>query len=369
MGPWSGIFLFILIFLPSLAIAYAELSRHGYTNCTSCHLSPSGGGLLTPYGRELSKEVLSSWAKDGEQYFAYGKLTHDEKVLLGAYIRGVQIHREDQNKKEGRAILMQADAEAGYNSAKWAVAGSIGRQEIRSGLQSDSRLFSRRHYFLYRPQETVSLRAGKFLRFYGLNDPNHNIYVRKDLGFGFDTETYNLEAAFLGENWSGYLTYVDGSLGSDQYSYLKEKAGTASISYFLAEKHKLGFSLYRGEDSINKRWLGGPWFIVSLFPQVFLLSEFNWQSKEIKATQVNQRGYVTSNRINYEWFQGFISFLSFDKKYLNSDDPNTEQEAYGIGIQFFPRPHLEFVASWQKEEVIATKSKSDLLWLMVHFYL
>lgn len=369
MALRSRIFLFILICFPNLVRAYPELSRHGYTNCTACHLSPAGGGLLTPYGRELSKEILSSWAKDGEQSFAYGKLSHDEKILLGAYIRGVQVHHEDQTSKVGRAILMQADAEAGYNSEKWAWAASIGRKEIRSGSQSDSRLFSRRHYFMYRPQEAVSLRMGKFLRFFGLNDPNHNLYVRKDLGFGFDTETYNLEAAYLGENWSGYLTYIDGSLRSDQYSYLRDKAGTASLSYFLAEKHKLGFSIYHGEDDINKRWVGGSWFIVSFSPQTFLMSELDWQDKEVKATQATQRGYVTSNRLNYEWFQGFISFLSFDKKYLNSKDPNTEQEAYGIGVQFFPRPHFEFVTSWQKEKVIATKSKADLLWFMIHIYL
>jgi len=363
-----AVFLYFLIFSESV-FAYPELSRHGYTNCTACHLSPSGGGLLTPYGRELSKETLSTWAKDGEQSFAYGKLSHDEKVLLGAYIRGVQVHREDQNRKEGRAILMQADAEAGYNSEKWAIAASLGRQEIRSGLESDSRIFSRRHYFLYRPSDTITLRAGKFLRFFGLNDPNHNLYVRKDLGFGFDTETYNLEASYLGDNWSIYLTYLDGDLTGDRYAYLKEKAGTLSVSYFLADKHKLGLSLYRGEDSIKRRWLGGPWLIFSFFPQMFLMSEFDWQAKELKSNQTTQRGYVTSNRLNYEWFQGFISFLSFDKKYLDSNDPNTEQEAYGLGIQFFPRPHFELVTSWQKEEVIATKSKSDLLWLMIHFYL
>lgn len=361
---------FLLFFvLSDSVLAYPELSRHGYTNCTACHLSPAGGGLLTPYGRELSKEILSTWAKEGEQNFAYGKISHDEKLLLGAYIRGVQVHREDQNRKEGRAILMQADAEAGYTSEKWAVAASVGRQEIRSGLDSDSRFFSRRHYFIYRPLETVSLRAGKFLRFFGLNDPNHNLYVRRELSFGFDTETYNLEASYLGDTWSVYLTYVDGALGSDRYSYLKEKAGTVSLSYFLAEKHKLGLSLYHGEDDVSRRSLGGPWLILSLWPKLFLLSEFDWQAKTIKASQSDQKGYVTSNRLNYEWFQGFISFLSFDKKYLNSNDPNSEQEAYGIGIQFFPRPHFEVVTSWQKEEVIATSAKSDLIWLMVHFYL
>src|SRR4029078_6511391 len=31
-----------------------------YTRCTACHYSPTGGGLLTPYGRLLSHRELST---------------------------------------------------------------------------------------------------------------------------------------------------------------------------------------------------------------------------------------------------------------------------------------------------------------------
>lgn len=353
MKLWS---VFGLLLIPIQLLAYPELSRHGYTNCTSCHLSPSGSGLLTSYGRELSKEVLSTWSNEGEQYFAYNKITPDEKVLLGAYIRGLQALRDSPEREDARTILMQADAEVGYNEKKWAVDASLGRQEIRSGLDSKGRLFSRRHFALYRINDNWTIRFGKFLRFYGLNDPNHNLYVRKDLNFGFDTETYNTEVSQLGENWSFYLTYVDGNLGQDQYTQLKERAGTFSLSYFFNEKQKMGLSYYQGEDSTARRSVGGPWFILSIMPKIFLLSELDWQSKTLKDTSVTQKGYVTSNRLNYEWIQGLISFLSYDKKYLNSDDPNSEQNAYGVGLQFFPRPHIEMVTSWQKETVVNTNS-------------
>lgn len=363
-----GIVLIAILFSQN-SFSYPDLSRHGYTNCTACHLSPSGGGLLTSYGRELSKEVLSTWGKDGEQYFAYGKISHDENVLLGAYIRGLQAYREDENKKDARFILMQADIEAGYDSLKWAVAASLGRQEIRAGQSSEGRLFTRRFYALYRPDEKWNLRVGKFLRFYGLNDPNHYMYVRKDLNFGFDTETYNVEASFLGDNWNFYFTYSDGNLARDKYAMLKDQGGTVSMSYFFLDKEKVGLSLYHGEDETNRRWVFGPSAILSFSSKWFLLAEFDWQSKDLKSTQGYQQGYVTSSRLNYEWIQGLISFVSYDKKFLNQDDANTEQQSYGVGMQFFPRPHLEAIATWQKEEVIASRAKSDLVWLLLHFYL
>lgn len=362
-------FVTCLLVFPRASFAYPELSRHGYTNCTACHLSPSGGGLLTAYGRELSKEIVSTWAKDGEQAFAYGAISTDEKVLLAAYVRQLQAYREDEDKKEARNILMQADAEAGYNADKWAVAGAIGRQEIRAGLKSDSRLISRRHYALFRPTEKWNIRVGKYLRNFGLNDANHNVYVRKYLGFGFDTETYNAEISYLGDSVSSYLTYVDGGFTQDQYALLKEKGAAWSISYFFLDKNKIGLSAYRGEDETNDRWVVGPWWVLSFTPQIFLLSEMDFQEKKVKATSSTQSGYVMSHRIGFEFVQGLIPFLSFDKKFLDRNDPATEQNSYGLGLQFFPRPHLEIVTSWQKERLVQSARNSDLLWLMLHFYL
>ena len=58
-----------------------------YTRCTACHYSPTGGGLLTPYGRLLSHRELSTSGANGaapvageeddphgEQAFLYGAL-------------------------------------------------------------------------------------------------------------------------------------------------------------------------------------------------------------------------------------------------------------------------------------------------------
>jgi hypothetical protein len=46
--------------LPAPAYALATMIRLGYTNCAVCHLSPQGGGLLTPYGRASTRLRVSS---------------------------------------------------------------------------------------------------------------------------------------------------------------------------------------------------------------------------------------------------------------------------------------------------------------------
>ncbi len=365
------LYFFTICFFSSKLWSYPELSRHGYTNCTSCHVSPSGGGLLNLYGRELSKEILRTWSKDKEQYFAYNSvpfLSQNEKLLVGAYVRGLQMKRVTSTVEEARSILMQADIEVGYSPEKWAVVATAGRQEIRSGQQSDSRFFSRRHFALYRVDEKQNIRFGKFLKYFGLSDPNHNLYVRRDLQLGFDTESYNLEYSFFSEKWSLYLTGIFGSFG-DQYSQTREKGISSSLSYFFDDKQKVGFSFLKAADDNQDRYLGGLWTIYSFSKKIFLLSELDYQEKTLKSNSAKQAGFATSNRLNYEWYQGVISFILAERKFLNQSDPLAEQQGYGLGVQLFPRPHFEIFGAWQRDEVISTQSRSDLYWVMLHFYL
>ena len=70
----------------SQAFAFPEMVRHGYTQCTACHVSPSGGGILTSYGRELAAEVLSTWSYADESQFTHSKVGEklaDKGILFG----------------------------------------------------------------------------------------------------------------------------------------------------------------------------------------------------------------------------------------------------------------------------------------------
>ena len=54
---WSLVALFVSLF-PSRAHAYTWMIKHGYASCPVCHADPSGGELLTSYGRVQSDELL-----------------------------------------------------------------------------------------------------------------------------------------------------------------------------------------------------------------------------------------------------------------------------------------------------------------------
>ena len=49
----------LVLMLSPKAEAFPETVRLGYLSCATCHISPSGRGILTPYGKTLSHELYS----------------------------------------------------------------------------------------------------------------------------------------------------------------------------------------------------------------------------------------------------------------------------------------------------------------------
>src|SRR5947208_294846 len=120
-------FLFLFFFLFShSAFPYAELARHGYANCVTCHYSPTGGGLLTEYGRALSREVLSSAGNEKEGDFLYGLIKPPPFLALGGDIRPIQTVASLGGRTTTKFIFMQADAEAAVDIAPVTIVGTGG---------------------------------------------------------------------------------------------------------------------------------------------------------------------------------------------------------------------------------------------------
>ena len=94
------------------AFAFPEMIRHGYVNCTSCHTSPNGGGILNAYGRQTSAAALSTWGGEDEAKPFYNLFNQPDWIDTGAFIRGVQTAQSNSRVSEGYFWYMQADLEA-----------------------------------------------------------------------------------------------------------------------------------------------------------------------------------------------------------------------------------------------------------------
>ena len=109
---------------PGRADAYPWMIRHEYNNCIACHVDPSGGGLLTPYGRGQSQVLLSTKYSNeevnpGKFIFFAGFAELPNSVNLGAWFRTGYIKRQvDKPGGADNLVAMRYDFQAQVNVDK-----------------------------------------------------------------------------------------------------------------------------------------------------------------------------------------------------------------------------------------------------------
>lgn len=352
------------------AWAYPEMVRHGYVNCTSCHVSQTGGGVLTEYGRELSKEILSFTSREEEQKFIYGLVIPPSWLTMGGDFREIYVYKNSEFAKEGRAILMQADLEASAQVGKTRFVASAGFQDLKTAVTLADQLISRRHYLSYQLSDEWTVRGGRFLPAYGINTPDHVITIKRGLGFDQGQESYNIEASYIAEKLNIYATGIFGR--PDNLGLNKETGIALSASRpFLLENSKWGASYLFGSKRFQPaRHIFGPYIILGFSEKWALLSEFDFQSQGVPANAPSRFGALNYQKLSYEPIRGLWVYFTQEWSRLDFSREDTLSTAYTLGVQFFPRPHFELNVAWQKLRVASvSKEYMDLAWLLLHYYL
>ncbi len=356
--------------LPKTAFSYPEMVRHGYVNCIACHMSPTGSGVLTAYGRELSRELLSQKGKEGESQFAYGVVKLPEWLSLGGDFRNLVLYKDTPTTREGRVILMQADFEMAGSYGKFILDGTLGYRETPNAESATNHFISRRHFLNYRPSDELSFRVGRFQPSFGITTADHAIVTKRGLNWDQGSETYNLEAAWIGEKYNTFLTTVLGR--PDNTKLNREKGIALNTSFSFLDRFKTGLSYFYGSNQAQKRHIYGTWGILGVTSYFYVLTELDFQAVISNAGSGldpgSQLGFVNYNKIDYEFFQGFHGFSTLEIQKASFSKSNTLGKFVGLGIQYFPRPHFELSLTLQKQFYAILSEPTNLAFLLVHFY-
>lgn len=349
-----------LMFASFQAAAFPELTRHGYTQCTACHLSPSGGGVLTQYGRQLSEEVLSTWSYKGEGQFLHGALKSDpadKGFLFGGDVRAIQVHRKTSTVETGRFFLMQANLDVAYQHDKFAAMISVGQIEKPMSGRVQGNFDATKYYVMYNATDSLAIRAGRFYPQFGLNMPDHVLVTKQGIGFLPQLQYDTLEASMLTENWSLFAgvsrTIPETAINA------KEKARHIHAMYNFAERFKVGVSHWYGEKESSIRRIYGLNSILGFTPHFYNLSEVNF------ANTSSSDGVFAMTRFGYELVRGLVPYIQYQHQHA---DLNTSRAVhhYTLGSHFFPRPHFEISGQWTK--VHGVQEWSDEAYLLAHYY-
>ncbi len=294
----ASVFMVLLWAKPSHA--YPWMIQHQYTGCALCHMDPSGGYLLTAYGRAQTQALLSSFGKgkegdevDSRSNFGFGLMAPNDHVTLGASVREGywDEHTLGMNAStQSGSILMQADFRAAVTLGPVVVTGSIGylpnghhAAQITKG--NTNVLVSREFWaglHLGEDQSTM-IRVGRMELPFGIRFVEHLYYVRFNTGTNIDSQQ-QMGAAYFHET-EKLRTEVMAIAGNYQIAPddYRQRGYAGYLEYSVQPGMQLGFSsmvTYSKLDPLtlkNSAFTGahGPMFRWSPIDNVAILSELD----------------------------------------------------------------------------------------------
>lgn len=360
----------LLVLLISFNLyAFPEMIRHGYTNCTACHISPTGGGSLNQYGRSLSREVLSTWGTEKEANFLHGAINTEsvnDWLITGGDIRSVQVHQENDNIKRGKFIKMQAGIELGINQPKWAIIGSFGQFNPSPSRNQEWEPDFTRYYALYRMTDELTVRAGRFLPAFGINNSEHILSTRGPLGMGYGVEKDTAEVSWLGEGWNFVGSYYK---TPEQLSSANESGYTALVSKIFGN-NKVGVQYLDEKNDNYKRKIYGATGLLGWSEHLYSTIEYDKSVIEMGAASTKIQGHYFLHRTGYEFFKGLHGLVLNDYAQSDENDGTTKNYKFGPGVQWFPRPHFDIQFYWTRQQSVQNaKNDGDYAWMAFHYYL
>jgi hypothetical protein len=347
--------------LPARLFAFPGSVRWGYANCTTCHFNVAGGGLLTPYGRQLSRELLSTWGSEKEAEFAYGALPEPAWLALGGDISLVATARADA---EGEHVdLVQADLEAALTHGRLLAVATAGVDTGQGGLHTGG-LLSRRHYVQVAATSHLSLRTGRFLPNFGVwaGDP----FAATRWGPRWDRDTYNVEANWIAPQYHLAATaMVAGAVPG------AETGVSLSGGMSLGEKAKVWLSAADRRSDIVRRRLLAASSVVGIGSHAYLLTEGVLQDRRSRVADGPEGHDLFANAcFAYETVKGLYVLLTEEASRVAQRDGQVRTgHTYGPSLRWFPRSHIELQLRWRRragEAISPEHSEGVSLW--VHFY-
>jgi hypothetical protein len=236
--------------------------KHGYNHCASCHVDPSGAGLLTEYGRAQSALLLSTRYGKGDEDagkwkdFLFGavSLPNDPEtgaLDLGAFVREAYLWTNGGGQSQSFPLYMQQSIDGhfqykgfhAYASLGYAPNAPVGpsyseyawvtQDQTPASSQSSftpGNLIAPLYWLGYDVSDAVLVRVGRLNLPFGLRDPNHVLWVRSEtrtdynqdqevgVSASVNTEKFRAEVMAIAGNYQispdalrerGYAGYIE----------------------------------------------------------------------------------------------------------------------------------------------------------------
>lgn len=364
----------------STAFAYPQWQLStGAVRCNQCHFSPAGGGLINEYGRDFAGEELSTFGGNGS--FLHGATDLPAWLRLGGDLRFAFIAQDNGGPDQPKAVAfpMQADLYLRAQVDSFAVQASVGgRGQVRDSDASlppgspegehASRFISREHWVIWQPAPRgLYARAGRFYAPFGLRLAEHVVYVRRDLGFNLQQETYNASAGYLENLWEAHLTII----GPDVLQGGNQEKGVAAYGElrFLDEIGAVALQTkYTSIEGADRLIAGGVGKFLVKPAGLLFLTEANYLRQMPEGTDgVGQFVGV----LGASWLppiKGILATLYYERLQSALGTRHAGLNAYTGLLSFFPYAHFEVQFMGRLQAAEGGTTFSTFL-AQLHYYL
>lgn len=369
---------------PRSAHAYPWMIRHDYTGCVSCHVDPSGGGVLTPYGALLGDEVLRTHygaSAPGEEHasagFLWGAVKPPSWFLPSGAIRTLAMVSKNGNAGFGADfILMQADLRAAIVSGGFRAYASVGFVSSEGSAASLSGgVVSREHWlgWAFGANQEFLLRAGRIDLPFGIRQIEHTLFVRQSTRTDLnDTQQHGVALAYNGGPFRAEVMAIAGNYQVSPDAYrergysgyfevaprLNAAFGVSSLVTRAARDLSLRLPDTRQAHGVFARW-------APVQPLV-LLAEVDL----VRHSATSATGYATMLQADVEPVQGVHLTATGENMRLGGTSTSTSWSAW-LGAGWFFAPHADIRFDFQKQSLAFGRSTFPVtaLMLQAHVYL
>ncbi|PYY17933.1 MAG: hypothetical protein DMG61_01520 [Acidobacteria bacterium] len=259
----------VLIGMGPQARSLPTMIRLGYTNCSTCHISPQGGGLLNAYGRGIDQ---AQSLRGGDYKPAEGKwlrfFTWDHRITED--VRSVtQEQIASTTGKPGtqilRSRLMYRNATDLGSGVRFSMTLTAENENVlRPTFPYDhptktGTLFLNTSLLSYRPKGNLEIAAGRDQLPSGINIPDLGVFVRSRNRSGYYDSLTQVKIFWWGKRYL-ITPYAFGPGGNEQTGERESGGGAlAEVDPFGHQHTVFGMNLLRATSRSRDRTLIGPY--------------------------------------------------------------------------------------------------------------
>jgi hypothetical protein len=349
-----------------------------YNRCTSCHYSAVGGGLLTPYGRALSRQELSTKNPfdpsvpppapgKTEESFLWGALGD----VLGPVQVGIDLRPSHLALDVGGPtsstmdFFMTADFIAALRTHGFTAYGEVGRKPAM-GTEAAG-VYSYEHWIGYESSRGLGFRAGRFYPAYGIRFADHSDFNRAPLGFEYYDQDYALEVSHTGEKHLLQVSVGPGRADSIIHGDPHAFTTAGRFEWDFGPRTALVFSgLYRDATSLQPK--NGSTGIAFGIAPTRHLSIWTEADAQFQQGSPGAPAYVLINETAFEVFRGL--WLKFAPQ-IRTDYGDTSGGTVRMNFEadLLPRTHWNVDVSYYHDRARLSGSTYDTLLFQLHLYL